>query len=190
MKFQLLRPLTYRQDAIRTDPSRTGSEYFWSDNVNVNEATPVTNVRVPLQIGVASAITNATYDASIFSYTSKSQEEADRDKWKDIARETRGMNSLLYFLTLIIPVYHVVARITTERKEGVSQLVDVMGGGAAARVYSHVLVFNALYLPTAIISGVCKCSLMLSIPYQQMSRIPNSYHNDQTQFTINSCSLE
>ncbi|KAI6614493.1 hypothetical protein MCOR14_011415 [Pyricularia oryzae] len=140
--------------AIRTDPSRTGSEYFWSDNVNVNEATPVTNVRVPLQIGVASAITNATYDASIFSYTSKSQEEADRDKWKDIARETRGMNSLLYFLTLIIPVYHVVARITTERKEGVSQLVDVMGGGAAARVYSHVLVFNALYLPTAIISGV------------------------------------
>ncbi|KAI6352635.1 hypothetical protein MCOR25_009365 [Pyricularia grisea] len=139
---------------IRTDPSRTGSEYFWSQNVNVNEETPVTNVRVPLQLAVASAITNATYDASLFSYTGKSQEEADRDKWKGKARDTRGTNSLLNFLTLIIPAYHVVARITTERKEGVSQLVDVMGGGAAARVYSHVLVFNVLYLPTAIISGV------------------------------------
>lgn len=133
-----------------------------------------------MQLAVASAITNATYDASLFSYTGKSQEEADRDKWKGKARDTRGTNSLLNFLTLIIPAYHVVARITTERKEGVSQLVDVMGGGAAARVYSHVLVFNVLYLPTAIISGVCKYSLVLSIPLSSRGRISNMWFNDQT----------
>lgn len=139
---------------IRTDPSRNPDRgYFAAKTVDVNSQTRNLDIRVPIQLSIASAITNTTYELEVINYSGQNQTEADRERRQTLARNAGSISSFLYFLPLLIPVGHVVARITTERKEGVSQLVDVMGGGAAARVYSHAITFDILYLPTAIISG-------------------------------------
>ncbi|KLU91143.1 hypothetical protein MAPG_09666 [Magnaporthiopsis poae ATCC 64411] len=111
---------------------------------------------VPLQLAINSLITDRPQPSlQVLQFSETSQAEADKKFEIQTARNARASFALIYFLTQLFGVYHIVGFITTERGQGISHLVDVMGGGAAAaRVCSNILAFNALYLPYSITAGV------------------------------------
>ncbi|KAL8377817.1 hypothetical protein RB595_008479 [Gaeumannomyces hyphopodioides] len=138
--------------SILTDP---GQAYSLSFDVFDYNSPGLASV-VPLQLAINALITNRTQPSLQvvqFSYTT--QEEADQKFEIRAAMNNRSSFALIYFVTQLFGVYLIVGFITTERGQGVSHLVDVMGGGAAAaRVCSNILAFNALYLPYSIAAGV------------------------------------
>lgn len=111
---------------------------------------------VPLQLAINSLITDRPQPSlQVLQFSGTTQAEADKTFEIQTARNNRASFALIYFLTQLFGVYHIVGFITTERGQGISHLVDVMGGGAAAaRVCSNILAFNALYLPYSITAGV------------------------------------
>ncbi|KAL8308657.1 hypothetical protein RB593_006804 [Gaeumannomyces tritici] len=138
--------------SILMDPGQRFSLSFDVFDYNSAELATV----VPLQLAINALITNRTQPSlQVFQFSETTQDEADQKFEIESAKNTRASLALIYFLTQLLGVYLIVGFITTERGQGISHLVDVMGGGAAAaRVCSNILVFNALYLPYSITAGV------------------------------------
>ncbi|EGY16136.1 ATP-binding cassette sub-family A member 9 [Verticillium dahliae VdLs.17] len=97
------------------------------------------NPYAPLQLAVDQAITNSTTVPDMFMYTRTTPDDDATQRRKDLIS---GMFSGL-------------------NVSGMAQLIDVMGGGAAAaRVVSYLIAFNIIYLPSFIIMGGVFSSLL------------------------------
>ncbi|OHW97887.1 ATP-binding cassette sub-family a member 9 [Colletotrichum incanum] len=74
---------------------------------------------------------------------------------------TSGLG-IVCFASMLALVFHIVGTIASERESGMSQLIDIMGGGAAsARVLSYVVAFDIIYFPTWVILGGIFSSILL-----------------------------
>ncbi|KAK0717520.1 hypothetical protein B0T26DRAFT_775989 [Lasiosphaeria miniovina] len=115
---------------------------------------------LPTQLAVENAMTNSTEAPLTYMYTTQTQEDVDADQRKQYAKNVIRIFVIVFFLHVVPSIYHVVNVITTEREIGLSQLVDAMGSGPAARVASHIIAFSIVYLPTWLISGVLYWDLL------------------------------
>ncbi|GKT48377.1 ABC transporter A family member 2 [Colletotrichum spaethianum] len=133
---------------IRADPARRGVLY------NVFEHNgDLERFLLPLQVAVENAMTNSTTNPVSFLFTSKTQKEWDegfRSSWQELIANVYGF---AFFLGFIQQLFHLTRLITQEREDGMSKLVDAMGGSATVRVLSYLAVFNVIYLPLWIILG-------------------------------------
>jgi hypothetical protein len=136
---------------IRADPRRNGLPF----NV-FGQGNDEDNLWLPLQVAIENAITNSTDMPNSYMFTHTTQAEADLRGRQHFMELIISTYSVVLFIATLSAVYHIVAMITTERESGISQLIDVMGGNAAARVLSYVLVFDIIYLPCWIVSGICE----------------------------------
>ncbi|KAH7261625.1 hypothetical protein BKA59DRAFT_518590 [Fusarium tricinctum] len=125
-------------------------------------AKAVTNSYIPLQLAIDQAITNSSAVPDMYMFTRTTQEQAEAAQRREsINMVTAGLN-LVCFGSMLSLVYHVVGTIASERESGMTQLIDVMGGGAfSARVLSYVIAFDIIYLPSWIILGGIYHSLLL-----------------------------
>lgn len=134
---------------VRTDAALTGTTFHWNSH-NTDEE----RVYLPLQVAVDNAITNSTLVPNEFFYSSISQATQDssiRNTYISLIISTYG---IVFFISLVPEIYHLVGMISTERESGMSALVDSMGGSAAARVCGYILAFDLIYLPTWIAFGI------------------------------------
>lgn len=138
--------------AVRFDPAR--SSYF-GDSVYSDEGNQQ-KYSLPTQLAIENAITNSTDVPLAYSYTLTTQQQVD-----DAARINYGelvitVYVIVFFISLLPPIYHVVGVITRERDSGISHLIDAMGGSPTARVLSHILSFSIVYFPVWLTMGCCK----------------------------------
>ncbi|KAK3689693.1 hypothetical protein B0T22DRAFT_177099 [Podospora appendiculata] len=134
---------------MRFDPARsdTGYSVFSGD-------TAYQRYWWPTQLAVDNAITNSTDVPDAYLYTSTTQEEIDRRNRENYGRSVVSQLCIVFFLSILPGIYHVVNVITTERESGLAQLIDAMGGSPTARVVSHMAAFSIIYFPTWLIFGV------------------------------------
>ncbi|KAL9949165.1 hypothetical protein ACHAQF_005782 [Verticillium nonalfalfae] len=134
---------------LRVSSSKVSSGF----NVfNSNKAAK--NPYAPLQLAVDQAITNSTTVPDMYMYTRTTPEDDATQRRKDLLSGIFSGLSVVCFLSMLSLVYHMVGMIADERESGMAQLIDVMGGGAAAaRVLSYLIAFNIIYLPSFIIMG-------------------------------------
>jgi ATP-binding cassette, subfamily A (ABC1), member 3 len=138
---------------IRTDPIQNGFPFSALSSNNQQDA-----LFFPLQLAIENAMTNSSIVPDIYLFTEEMQEQNDIDYRQHWLSLVMGEYSIALFIAMMSAVFHVVSMMSSERHAGMSQLIDVMGGSAAARVLSYVLAFDLLYLPCWIVSGVCKSS--------------------------------
>jgi len=137
--------------SLRYDPAREG----FLDNVHAKD-NDFDVYYLPTQLAVENAISNSTELPQAYQFTLRTQEEmdaADRISYGQLVIRTWV---IVFFLSIIPCVYHVVGVITRERESGLSQLIDAMGGSPSARVLSHVISFSILYFPSWLVMGCCK----------------------------------
>ncbi|KAE9373139.1 ABC transporter [Stipitochalara longipes BDJ] len=147
-------PLTFGKNkiwnyTIRTDSALSGGNFFASQHSS-DEQT----VNLPLQVAIDNAITNSSIVPNEYMYTSISQSTQDdntRKAYQGLIISTYG---IAFFIGIVSGIYHLVGMVTTEREEGMAQLIDAMGGSPVARVYSYVLAFHMIYLPSWIVIGI------------------------------------
>ncbi|KAG7121467.1 ATP-binding cassette sub-family A member 17 like protein [Verticillium longisporum] len=126
---------------------------------NSNKAAK--NPYAPLQLAVDQAITNSTTVPDMYMYTRTTPEDDATQKRKELLDGMFSGLSVVCFISMLSLVYHMVGMIADERESGMAQLIDVMGGGAAAaRVLSYLIAFNIIYLPSFIIMGGVFSSLL------------------------------
>ncbi|WYZ43756.1 hypothetical protein EsH8_VII_000192 [Colletotrichum jinshuiense] len=120
------------------------------------------NMFTPLQLAIDQAITNSTIVPDTYMFTRMTQSQAEAiQRRESIGMIVSGLG-IVCFASMLPLVFHVVGTIASERESGMSQLIDIMGGGAAsARVLSYVIAFDIIYLPTWIILGGIFSSLLL-----------------------------
>lgn len=136
---------------IRTDPIRGG----YSADSRIRN-TDVDTFFYPLQLAVDNAITNLTEIPDTYMFTRSTQKEEDEWSQQRYMEDVITIMVITFYVSVLIPIGHIVTTITNERAKGLSTLIDAMGGGAVARVSSNILSFGILYLPCWIVSGVCK----------------------------------
>jgi ATP-binding cassette subfamily A (ABC1) protein 3 len=146
-------PLTVGKNSIwnytiRTDSALSGGSFSASYHNNDPE-----RVNLPFQVAIDNAITNSTIIPNEYLYTSISQATQDNDIRKTYQSLIISTYGIAFFIGLVSSIYHMVGMITTERESGMTQLIDAMGGSAAARICSYVLAFNIMYLPSWIVIG-------------------------------------
>ncbi|KAG5657980.1 hypothetical protein KAF25_006931 [Fusarium avenaceum] len=125
-------------------------------------AKAVTNPYIPLQLAIDQAITNSTVVPDMYMFTRTTPEQAKAAHRRMSIDMILGGLNLVCFASMLSLVYHVVGTIASERESGMTQLIDVMGGGAfSARVLSYVIAFDIIYLPCWIILGGIYSSLLL-----------------------------
>ncbi|EEY23039.1 ATP-binding cassette sub-family A member 9 [Verticillium alfalfae VaMs.102] len=141
---------------LRVSSSKVSSGF----NVfNSNKAAK--NPYAPLQLAVDQAITNSTTVPDMYTYTRTTPEDDATQRRKDLLSGIFSGLSVVCFISMLSLVYHMVGMIADERESGMAQLIDVMGGGAAAaRVSSYLIAFNIIYLPSFIIMGGVFSSLL------------------------------
>ncbi|KAK3320346.1 hypothetical protein B0T19DRAFT_468634 [Cercophora scortea] len=108
----------------------------------------------PTQLALDNAITNSTDVPDAYLYTTTTQEEIDRRNRENYGRSVVSQLCIVFFLSILPGIYHVVNVVTTERESGLAQLIDAMGGSPTARVVSHMAAFSIIYFPTWLIFGV------------------------------------
>ncbi|KAF5557208.1 ABC transporter [Fusarium phyllophilum] len=150
--------------------SKAGNK-TWSYTIRVSSArastkfdisTPSKNHYAPLQLAVENAITNSTTTPNNYMFTRITQDEAAEIKRRNFAATMVGGFGIVCFLSMISSVFHIIGMISTEREAGMTQLIDVMTGGAAsARVLSYLIAFNIIYLPSWIIFGALYAALLV-----------------------------
>ncbi|RBQ90155.1 hypothetical protein VDGD_07300 [Verticillium dahliae] len=119
------------------------------------------NPYTPLQLAVDQAITNSTTVPDMFMYTRTTPDDDATQRRKDLISGMFSGLNVVCFISMLSLVYHMVGMIADERESGMAQLIDVMGGGAAAaRVVSYLIAFNIIYLPSFIIMGGVFSSLL------------------------------
>lgn len=134
---------------IRVSSSKSRSTF---DVTQPSKATG--NMFTPLQLAVDQAITNSTIVPDTYMFTRISQDQAKAIKRRASIDMILGGLGIVCFASMLSLVFHIVGMISSERESGMSQLIDVMGGGAAsARVLSYVIAFDIIYFPTWVILG-------------------------------------
>ncbi|KAI7762811.1 hypothetical protein LZL87_008252 [Fusarium oxysporum] len=150
--------------------SKAGNK-TWSYTIRVSSArastkfditTPSRNHYASLQLAVENAITNSTTTPNNYMFTRITQDEAAELKRRNFAATIVGGFGIVCFLSMISSVFHIIGMISTEREAGMTQLIDVMTGGAAsARVLSYLIAFNIIYLPSWIVFGALYAALLV-----------------------------
>ncbi|KAM7205792.1 putative ABC transporter [Naviculisporaceae sp. PSN 640] len=142
--------------ALRFDPARSyGDDSVYSDDGNRQKYI------MPTQLAVENAITNSTEVPLAYSYTMTTQQEVDNSARISYGQMVITIYVIVFFLSLLPPIYHVVGVITRERDSGVAHLIDAMGGSPVARVLSHIVSFSIIYLPVWITMGCLYWALLL-----------------------------
>lgn len=125
-------------------------------------AKAVTNPYIPLQLAIDQAITNSSTVPDMYMFTRTTPKQAEAAHRRQSIDMILGGLNLVCFASMLSLVYHVVGTIASERESGMTQLIDVMGGGAfSARVLSYVIAFDIIYLPCWIILGGSKKGAVL-----------------------------
>ncbi|EQB49663.1 hypothetical protein CGLO_10989 [Colletotrichum gloeosporioides Cg-14] len=117
---------------------------------------PTGNMFTPLQLAVDQAIVNSTVIPDTYMFTRTTQEQADANQRRAPIDLILGGLGMVSFASMLPLVFQLVSMIASERESGMSQLIDVMSGGAAfARVMSYVVAFDIIYLPSwGVLGGV------------------------------------
>ncbi|KAL5600634.1 hypothetical protein FOVSG1_008446 [Fusarium oxysporum f. sp. vasinfectum] len=125
-------------------------------------AKAATNPYIPLQLAIDQAITNSSTVPDMYMFTRTTQEQAKSVHRRKFIDMLLGGLNLVCFASMLSLAYHVIGTIASERESGMTQLIDVMGGGAfSARVLSYIIAFDIIYLPSWIILGGIYSSLLL-----------------------------
>ncbi|KAH7462884.1 hypothetical protein FOMA001_g18400 [Fusarium oxysporum f. sp. matthiolae] len=141
---------------------RCGSFNLGSSFDVFQSAKAATNPYIPLQLAIDQAITNSSAVPNMYMFTRTTQEQAKAAHRRKFIDMVLGGLNLVCFASMLSLVYHIVGTIALERESGMTQLIDVMGGGAfSARVLSYVIAFDVIYLPSWIILGGIYSSLLL-----------------------------
>ncbi|KAL5603666.1 hypothetical protein FOVSG1_006416 [Fusarium oxysporum f. sp. vasinfectum] len=141
---------------------RCGSSNLGSSFDVFQSAKAATNPYIPLQLAIHQAITNSSTVPDMYMFTRTTQEQAKSVHRRKFIDMVLGGLNLVCFASMLSLVYHVIGTIASERESGMTQLIDVMGGGAFyARVLSYVIAFDIIYLPSWIILGGIYSSLLL-----------------------------
>ncbi len=136
---------------LLTDPYRMGGVFSIHQHDNYVES-----LWLPLQVAVDNAITNSSATLSAFGFTYRTQAEVDDDNRQSYMSFFISVFVVTFYLGFLPVLYHAVNTISTDRDLGMSHLIDAMGGGAAARVVGSSISLNIVYLPTWIVTGICK----------------------------------
>lgn len=122
-----------------------------------NTNNPAQQTFLPISLALHKAITNATdLKLETYFFTHGTQSEADA------AAELQGLKEMLQgfawalFFSFIPILYMTATFVARERNEGLSQLVDSMGGNAVSRVLASLIAADLIHFPTFLISG-CLC---------------------------------
>ncbi|GAB7364999.1 hypothetical protein MBLNU230_g5782t1 [Neophaeotheca triangularis] len=123
---------------------------------------------LPLQHAIDDAITQLPgsdgdplpSDIQQYPYTSRTQEERERNITRLYMGTLIDILGLAYFIGIVGVCYQLTGTMATERELGMSQLIESMmpnrarWQGQAARLLSTHLAFDILYLPSWIVGGV------------------------------------
>ncbi|KAK0632115.1 hypothetical protein B0T14DRAFT_559834 [Immersiella caudata] len=116
--------------------------------------------QLPVQLAVDNAIANSSVVLEEYMYTRTTQEEVDAHDRASFSRGLVTTYCIVFWIGTIFGVYHAVGFVTRERAEGVSQLIDAMGGGPAVRVAASILSLSAVQLVGWIVAGALYCKLI------------------------------
>ncbi|KAF5010714.1 hypothetical protein FDECE_3125 [Fusarium decemcellulare] len=163
----------YAAIIFNDSPLSSSGNKIWNYTIRVSSARSTStfdiskkngqrnNDYAPLQLAVENAMTNSTTIPDSYMFTRITQDEANELKRRNFAAAILGGLGLVCFLSMISSVFHIIGMVSTERESGMSQLIDVMTGGAAsARVLSYVIAFDIIYLPCWIIFGALYAHLL------------------------------
>jgi ATP-binding cassette subfamily A (ABC1) protein 3 len=129
------------------------------------DAHSIETIQLPLQLAVDKAITGVAEVPEQYAFDQFTYEQKVARAREGEARVIGKTYAILFFLSYLIPIYHVANTITSERESGFAQLIDSMGGSPASRVLGATITFDLLYLPCWILSGFCKS------PYPQRTPV-------------------
>jgi ATP-binding cassette, subfamily A (ABC1), member 3 len=136
---------------IRADSNQNGSPFHAETHNNDED-----RIYLPLQVALENAITNSSIIPNEYMFTSVSQatgDEQNREQYQQVVIRSYGV---AFFIAFASVIYHLIGMVTSERESGMTQLIDAMGGSAAARICSYVVAFDIIYLPCWILFGVCE----------------------------------
>lgn len=137
---------------ISFDPVRN----TWaSSNVQSND-NDVQIYHLPLQLAVDNAITGSQERPMEWMFSTSDQKQVEASEDAAFHRLVIITYVIVFFLSTLPGVYHAVGFITGERSEGVSELIDAMGGGPAGRVLSNMLAMSVVQFPAWAVNGCCK----------------------------------
>ncbi|EXL90567.1 hypothetical protein NOF04DRAFT_19663 [Fusarium oxysporum II5] len=127
---------------------RCGSSNLGSGFDVFQSAKAATNPHIPLQLAIDQAITNSSTVPDMYMFTRTTQEQAKSVHRRKFIDMLLGGLNLVCFASMLSLGYHVIGTIAAERKSGMTQLIDVMGGGAfSAQLLSYIIAFDIIYLP-------------------------------------------
>ncbi|KAM0084964.1 hypothetical protein ACKRZS_002786 [Fusarium odoratissimum] len=127
---------------------RCGSSNLGSGFDVFQSAKAATNPHIPLQLAIDQAITNSSTVPDMYMFTRTTQEQAKSVRRRKFIDMLLGGLNLVCFASMLSLGYHVIGTIAAERESGMTQLIDVMGGGALfAQVLSYIIAFDIIYLP-------------------------------------------
>ncbi|OIW35226.1 P-loop containing nucleoside triphosphate hydrolase protein [Coniochaeta ligniaria NRRL 30616] len=113
----------------------------------------IEKIHLPVQLAIENAITDSTTVPTTSWFSSISPEQLEKMRRMQDSVDVGAIYAIVYFLSVLVPVYHVANTITSERASGMSLLIDAMGGSPSGRVLGSMFTFCLLYLPLWIISG-------------------------------------
>ncbi|KPM40517.1 hypothetical protein AK830_g6070 [Neonectria ditissima] len=164
----------YAAVIFNDSPLTSTGHKHWNYTIRVSSASSTSHFDVnqnnnqhnfayaSLQLAIENAMTNSTTIPTSFMFTRTTQEQADTLQRRNFADAIIGGLGIVSFLSMLSSAFHVIGMIASERESGMTQLIDVMGGGAAAaRVLSYVVAFDIIYLPCWIIFGLVYSRLLV-----------------------------
>lgn len=136
---------------VRADPHKDETKYHVESHQTDTERT-----FLPLQLAINNAITKRDDQIEAFGYSTKTQEESDRDNLEMGLALMGQVYVFILFACFYMIIYRFTSFITTDRDSGMSQLIDSMGGrfSPISRVLSWLIVMNVVTLPCFIIFGI------------------------------------
>jgi ATP-binding cassette, subfamily A (ABC1), member 3 len=134
---------------MRGDPARDGSNFAANSHDNDQE-----RIYLPLQVALENAMTGSTANPQMMLFTYTSQEMQDRRNREDKVLLVSAIYPFALMACFLMGVYQITTQISKERENGMSHLVDAMGGSSSARVLSYLIVYDLAYLPSWIAFGI------------------------------------
>ncbi|TXC09471.1 hypothetical protein FocTR4_00004458 [Fusarium oxysporum f. sp. cubense] len=133
---------------------RCGSSNLGSGFDVFQSAKAATNPHIPLQLAIDQAITNSSTVPDMYMFTRTTQEQAKSVHRRKFIDMLLGGLNLVCFASMLSLGYHVIGTIAAERKSGMTQLIDVMGGVRTALSSDILLMLtlalcSSLLLPTS-----------------------------------------
>lgn len=114
---------------------------------------------LPLQYAIDSSIAKVTAGIDLpvpeeFMYTDKTEAEREADVRRSYHGTIINATAVTFFIALVGIIYQLVGFMAMERDSGISELIEAMGGTNIARLLSHHVAFDIVYLPGWIVIGV------------------------------------